>query len=187
MPAREGDASKLSRIYDPLTSTRATNQRRQFSLTQAAFEGDSPFSCQPTSPWSTAIGGMCSQAHGNDVTETNQFVPPTEKPYGPAIDDDYVSDENDVEDIWMNLNRMRTENRTASGPGLLPGLQTLGTVSSTYDNLGARPKTSATLSTVAIRTDPPHPTSTQHGGYWIIRISSWRACVEASEPASPTE
>ena len=145
MPAREGDASKLSRIHDPLTSTRTINQRRQFSLTQAAFEGDTAFSCQPTSPWSTAIGGMCSQAHGNDVKETNQVVPPPENPNTPAIDDDYVNDENYGEDIWMSSNHTQQENRMVPEPGLQPGLQTLTTVSSTYENLGTRPKTSVTL------------------------------------------
>ena len=43
----------------------------------------------------------------------------------------------------------------ASGPGLHPGLQPLDTVSSTYQNLGARPKISVTLSADAIRTDTP--------------------------------
>ena len=50
---------------------------------------------------------------------------------------------------------MQAENRVASGPGLYPGLQTLGVVSSTYENLGARLKTSATLSPDALQTDPP--------------------------------
>ena len=155
MPARERDASKLSRIPDPLILTRDTSQ--EFSLTRIAFEGDTAFSCQPTSPWSTAIGGMCSQAHGNGVTETNQFVPPTENLHASANDEDYISDENDGEDIWTSLHRMRTENRMASELGLHPWLQTIGDVSSTYENLGARPKTSVTLSVDAIRTDPSAP------------------------------
>ena len=64
---REGDAALgtgFPRTYNPSTFSRAVGQQRQtFPLFQGRFNDDTAFSTEPTAPWITVMGSMCSQTH----------------------------------------------------------------------------------------------------------------------------
>ena len=67
LPAREGDAAQgtgFPRTYNPSTLSRTVGHQRQtFPLFQGRFNDDTAFSTEPTAPWITAMGSMCSQTH----------------------------------------------------------------------------------------------------------------------------